>query len=58
MRKMGGLRKYLPVTYWTFLVGTLAISGVPLFAGFFSKDQILGAAAGHGNWVLSTPWAC
>ncbi|HEX3529527.1 MAG TPA: NADH-quinone oxidoreductase subunit L [Thermoanaerobaculia bacterium] len=52
MRKMGGLRKYLPVTYWTFLVGTLAIAGVPLFAGFFSKDQILGAAAGHGNWVL------
>jgi NADH-quinone oxidoreductase subunit L len=52
MRKMGGLRKHLPVTYWTFLVGTLAISGVPLFAGFFSKDQILGAAAGHGNWVL------
>jgi NADH-quinone oxidoreductase subunit L len=52
MRKMGGLRKYLLVTYWTFLVGTLAISGVPLFAGFFSKDQILGAAAGHGNWVL------
>jgi NADH-quinone oxidoreductase subunit L len=54
MRKMGGLRKHLPVTYWTFLVGTLAIAGVPLFAGFFSKDQILGAAAGHGNWVLYT----
>jgi NADH-quinone oxidoreductase subunit L len=52
MRKMGGLRKHLPVTYWTFLVGTLAIAGVPLLAGFFSKDQILGAAAGHGNWVL------
>jgi NADH-quinone oxidoreductase subunit L len=52
MRKMGGLRKHLPVTYWTFLVGTLAIAGVPLFAGFFSKDQILGAAAGRGNWVL------
>jgi NADH-quinone oxidoreductase subunit L len=54
MRQMGGLRKHLPVTYWTFLVGTLAIAGVPLFAGFFSKDQILGAAAGHGNWVLYT----
>jgi NADH-quinone oxidoreductase subunit L len=52
MRKMGGLRKQLPVTYWTFLVGTLAISGVPLLAGFFSKDQILGAVAGRGNWVL------
>jgi NADH-quinone oxidoreductase subunit L len=52
MRKMGGLRKQLPVTYWTFLVGTLAIAGVPLLAGFFSKDQILGAVAGRGNWVL------
>ncbi len=44
MRKMGGLRKQLPWTYRTFLVGTLAISGVPLLAGFFSKDAILGAA--------------
>ena len=44
MRKMGGLRKHLPWTYRTFLVGTLAISGVPLLAGFFSKDAILGAA--------------
>jgi NADH-quinone oxidoreductase subunit L len=52
MRKMGGLRKHLPVTYWTFLVGTLAIAGVPLFSGFFSKDQILGATAGRGDWVL------
>src|SRR4029078_6620733 len=52
MRKMGGLRKHLPVTYWTFLVGTLAIAGVPLFAGFFSKDQILGAAGRPGDWVL------
>jgi NADH-quinone oxidoreductase subunit L len=52
MRKMGGLKKYLPVTYWTFLIGTLAISGVPLLAGFFSKDQILGAVAEHGHWVL------
>jgi NADH-quinone oxidoreductase subunit L len=52
MRKMGGLKKHLPVTYWTFLIGTLAISGVPLLAGFFSKDQILGAVAGHHHWVL------
>jgi NADH-quinone oxidoreductase subunit L len=44
MRRMGGLKKHLPVTYWTFLVGTLAISGVPGLAGFFSKDAILGAA--------------
>jgi NADH-quinone oxidoreductase subunit L len=41
MRKMGGLQKYMPITYWTFVVGTLAISGVPIFAGFFSKDEIL-----------------
>jgi len=44
IRKMGGLRKKLPVTYLTFLVGTLAISGIPPFAGFFSKDAILAAA--------------
>lgn len=48
MRQMGGLRKVLPTTYWTFLVGTLAIAGVPGFAGFFSKDQILASTfAGH-----------
>ena len=41
MRKMGGLKKYMPITYWTFLAGTLAISGVPIFSGFFSKDEIL-----------------
>ncbi|MGJ3249782.1 MAG: NAD(P)H-quinone oxidoreductase subunit 5 [Elainellaceae cyanobacterium] len=43
MRLMGGLRKYMPVTAITFLVGTLAISGIPPFAGFWSKDEILGA---------------
>jgi NADH-quinone oxidoreductase subunit L len=41
MQKMGGLKKYLPVTFWCFLAGTLAISGIPLFSGFFSKDEIL-----------------
>jgi NADH-quinone oxidoreductase subunit L len=41
MRKMGGLKKYMPITYWTFVAGTLAISGVPIFSGFFSKDEIL-----------------
>jgi NADH-quinone oxidoreductase subunit L len=51
MRKMGGLRKHLPVTYWTFLAATLALSGIPPFAGFFSKDEILGKvfAAGSGD---------
>ena len=36
IRKMGGLKKYIPTTYWTFLVAALAISGIPIFAGFFS----------------------
>jgi len=38
---MGDLRKRIPVTYWTMLIATLAISGIPPFAGFFSKDEIL-----------------
>jgi len=41
IRNMGGLKKYLPITYWTFLIGALAIAGVPLLSGFFSKDEIL-----------------
>lgn len=40
IRRMGGLRKALPITFWVFLIGTFAISGFPLFAGFFSKDEI------------------
>ncbi|HEX9800580.1 MAG TPA: NADH-quinone oxidoreductase subunit L [Thermoanaerobaculia bacterium] len=48
VRKMGGLRQHLPSTYRTFLISTLAIAGVPGLAGFFSKDEILGATfAGH-----------
>ena len=42
--KMGGLKKYLPITHITFLIGCLAIAGIPPFAGFFSKDEILTAA--------------
>ncbi len=51
MRKMGGLKKYMPKTYWTFLAATIAIAGIFPFAGFFSKDEILAKAfaAGHGN---------
>jgi NADH-quinone oxidoreductase subunit L len=51
MRKMGGLKKYMPKTYWTFLVATIAISGIFPFAGFFSKDEILAKvfAAGFGD---------
>jgi NADH-quinone oxidoreductase subunit L len=41
LRNMGGLKRYLPITYWTFLIGALAIAGVPLLSGFFSKDEIL-----------------
>jgi NADH-quinone oxidoreductase subunit L len=44
MRKMGGLRHKMKTTYWTFLAATLAISGVPFFSGFFSKDEILAGA--------------
>uniref|UniRef100_UPI0035241FF8 proton-conducting transporter transmembrane domain-containing protein n=1 Tax=Salmonella enterica TaxID=28901 RepID=UPI0035241FF8 len=42
--KMGGLRKKLPITHITFLIGCIAIAGLPPFAGFFSKDEILAAA--------------
>src|SRR5437016_3795950 len=45
MRKMGGLRKYMPYTYWTFLAGWLAICGIIPFSGFWSKDEILWNAA-------------
>ena len=43
--KMGGLRTKMPVTFWTFLIGTLALMGCPLFSGFFSKDEIISAMA-------------
>jgi NADH-quinone oxidoreductase subunit L len=43
MRKMGGLKKYLPITYWTFLIGTLALIGFPGTSGFFSKDLLIDA---------------
>jgi NADH-quinone oxidoreductase subunit L len=41
MLKMGGLRKHMPITFWTMMIGTVAIAGIPPFAGFFSKDEIL-----------------
>ena len=52
LRRMGGLRKALPVTYWTFLIGALAIAGVPGLAGFFSKDEILYRTFVSGHTVL------
>jgi len=52
MRRMGGLRKHLPKTYPRFLVGALAISGVPFLSGFFSKDAILTSAFAGGHHVI------
>jgi NADH-quinone oxidoreductase subunit L len=54
IRHMGNLRAGLPVTFWTFLIGTLSISGFPLLAGFFSKDEIIRGAlsAAGGEYVL------
>ena len=50
--KMGGLKPKMPVTFWTFLIGTLALSGVPPFSGFYSKDSILGQALDQKNYLL------
>ncbi len=50
--QMGNLRKKMPVTFWTFLVGALALSGVPPFSGFYSKDSILAQALEQKNYVL------
>ena len=54
MRNMGGIRKKMPITFITFLVSTIAISGIPLFSGFFSKDEILWWSFGstRGHWLL------
>ncbi|HEY5543098.1 MAG TPA: NADH-quinone oxidoreductase subunit L [Candidatus Binatia bacterium] len=52
MRRMGGLKAFMPTTYWTYLVATLAISGLPFTAGFFSKDLILWQAFNHGAIAL------
>ena len=59
MRRMGGLRKYMPITYWTALIGTLALIGFPGFSGFFSKDALIEAVhesqiagAGFAFWCV------
>lgn len=62
MRKMGGLRRAMPYTFWTFAIGVLAIAGTPLTAGFFSKDEILWQAfsSPYGSpllWVLGVAGA-
>ncbi len=56
MRLMGQLRKYMPVTAITFLIGCLAISGIPPFAGFWSKDEVLGAAFAANPFLWAVGW--
>jgi NAD(P)H-quinone oxidoreductase subunit 5 len=56
MRLMGGLRKYMPITATTFLIGCLAISGIPPFAGFWSKDEILGKAFEANPFLWGIGW--
>jgi NADH-quinone oxidoreductase subunit L len=52
IRKMGALKSHLPTTYKTFVIGTIAIAGIPPLAGFFSKDEILWSAFSHGHFTL------
>ena len=49
MRKMGGLRKYMPITFWTSVIGTLALVATPFFSGYYSKDAIIVAAGEHAH---------
>ena len=51
MRNMGGLKQYMPVTFWLMVIATLAIAGIPPFSGFFSKDEILAAAYARGESI-------
>jgi len=57
MRKMGGLRSYMPITYATFLIGSLSLAGVVPFAGFWSKDEILGAAWADNKLLFAVAMA-
>jgi NADH-quinone oxidoreductase subunit L len=52
IRNMGGLKKHIPLTYWTFIIGAVAIAGVPSLSGFFSKDEILYETFHHGHQML------
>ena len=57
MRRMGGLKKYMPITFATMLTGWLAISGIPIFAGFFSKDEILWKTWSAGSALPGPMWS-
>jgi NADH-quinone oxidoreductase subunit L len=52
MSEMGGMRRFTPTTYWTFVVGSLALAGIPPLAGFWSKDEIIADAGRHGHEVV------
>ncbi len=56
MRKMGGLKSKIPITYWTFAIATYAIAGFPPFAGFFSKDEILASALNNPYFPKPFSW--
>jgi NADH-quinone oxidoreductase subunit L len=58
MRKMGGLKQYLPITYWTFLVGSLALIGFPGTSGFFSKDALIDAVHASHLWGSGYAYFC
>ncbi len=58
MRKMGGLRTYMPITYWTAVIGTLALIGFPGFSGFFSKDALIEAVHASNTWGAEYAFWC
>jgi NADH-quinone oxidoreductase subunit L len=58
MRKMGGLRTRMPVTYWTALIGALALIGTPFFSGFYSKDALIDAVRESHRWGASYGYGC
>ena len=58
MRRMGGLKRFMPITYWTMLIGAIASAGIPPFAGFFSKDAIIEAARLSATPGAGFAYAC
>jgi len=58
MRRMGGLRKYMPITFWTAMIGSLALIGTPFFSGFYSKDVIIEAVHESHRWAAELAYGC